>query len=204
METILSQGELPPGSTMQWLALYTRANCERVVRDQLRGRGFEALAPQERSGRREARALFPGYVFVRTRLEARHLVVQVPYVVLLVRFGGVPAIIPEEQLRPYAVADRHGITVQRWPYLETGMLVRVVSGVLTGVVGIFEQRRGRNRLVMNINLLRGAAAVEIAEECIEPMAPPGCAAGALSCPGPDCRPNHPQKRPAVLPTAPEA
>lgn len=158
-------------STAEWLALYTRARCERVVFDQLRGRDLPALLPEYAAGAGSSRLLFPGYVFVWVAPWQRRLAVQTPYVVHLVSFAGEPAVIPEEQLRPYLLAAGQGVRLQPWPYLKQGTRVRVVRGPLRGVEGILD-RRHAHRLVLNVDLLTGAAAVEIDAGSVEPVPVP--------------------------------
>jgi len=153
---------------LQWFALYTRSNCERVVQQQLRGRNMAALLPEYAGSNGELRPLFPGYVFVQVAPAQRRRAVQIPFVVHMVNFSGEPAVIPEEQLRPYLQAEAAGVTLQPWPFLTSGTRVRVRSGPLQGVVGIFDRRRG-GRLVLNVDLLAGAAAVEIAADAVEPL-----------------------------------
>lgn len=151
-----------------WFALYTRSNCERVVLRQLRGRNLPALLPEYAGSHGDLRPLFPGYVFVHVAEAQRRLAVQVPFVVHMVQFAGEPAVIPEEQLQPYLQAEATGVTLQPWPFLQSGTRVRVRSGPMQGVVGLFDRRRG-GRLVLNVELLAGAAAVEIEADAVEPL-----------------------------------
>lgn len=159
---------MQPDSQSRWFALYTRSNCERVVLQQLLGRNLPALLPEYSGGNGERRPLFPGYVFVHVPVVQRRLAVQVSFVVHMVHFSGEPAVIPEEQLHPYLQAEASGVKLQPWPYLKSGTRVRVRSGPLQGVTGIFDRRRG-GRLVLNVDLLAGAAAVEIDADAVEPL-----------------------------------
>src|SRR5215471_4219981 len=88
-----------------WYAVYTSANHERRVADQLASRRIEHFLPQYESVRkwkdRKVRLhlpLFPGYVFVLLPLVSRLTVLQVPGVARFVGFGGNAASIPEEDL----------------------------------------------------------------------------------------------------------
>ncbi len=135
---------------------------------QLRGRNLPALLPEYSGRGGERRPLFPGYVFVQVPALQRRLAVQVPFVVHMVHFSGEPAVIPEEQLHPYLLAEASGVKLQPWPFLKSGTRVRVRYGPLQGVTGIFDHRRG-GRLVLHVDLLAGAAAVEIEADAVEPL-----------------------------------
>src|SRR5271157_2291303 len=88
-----------------WYAIYTRANHERKVADQLAGRGVDHFLPQYESERRwkdrKVRLqlpLFPGYLFVRLALRDRLRVLQVPGVIRLVGFDGHAVPMPQEEI----------------------------------------------------------------------------------------------------------
>lgn len=155
-------------SHSSWFALYTRSRCERVVLQQLRSRSLAALLPEYAGRDGGRRPLFPGYVFVQVTPAQKRLAVQIPFVVHMVHFAGEAAAIPEEQLHPYLLAEAMGVRLQPWPFLKSGDRVRVRSGPLQGVVGLFDRRRG-GRLVLNVDLLAGSAAIEIAADVVEPV-----------------------------------
>src|SRR6266700_4843387 len=83
----------------RWYAAYTCANHEKCVAAELRARNLEHFLPLYTSVRRwrDRRVqlelpLFPGYVFVRLALLDRLRVVQIPSVVRMVGFGGLPTV----------------------------------------------------------------------------------------------------------------
>src|SRR5690348_15368650 len=80
-----------------WYALYTCARHEKSVARQLDERSINCFLPLYRSWHRWADrrkqvelALFPGYVFVRIDPRERLRVLQLPGVVRLVSFNGIP------------------------------------------------------------------------------------------------------------------
>src|SRR5437773_11314800 len=88
-----------------WYAAYTCANHEKRVAAELGLREVEHFLPLYSSVRRwkDRRVqldlpLFPGYVFVRLALCDRLHVVQIPSVVRLVGFGGLPAALPDTEM----------------------------------------------------------------------------------------------------------
>src|SRR5260370_3992395 len=89
-----------------WYAVYTCANHERRVAEQLRERCIEHFLPLCECERRwkDRRVtlqtpLFPGYIFVRVTLYDRLRVLQTPGIVHLVSFGGHPAPLPPEEIQ---------------------------------------------------------------------------------------------------------
>ena len=83
----------------QWYAAYTTSNTEKRVAERLVARNVECFLPLYESVRRwkDRRVrlqlpLFPGYVFVHLALYDRLRVVQIPGLVRLVGFNGVPEI----------------------------------------------------------------------------------------------------------------
>lgn len=152
-----------------WFALYTRSRCERVVLQQLHGRSLRALLPEYTGKNGVRRPLFPGYVFVQVSPVQRRLAVQIHSVVHMVHSAGEPAEIPEDQLRPYLMAEAMNIPLHPWPFLKSGTRVRVNGGPLKGMEGIIDRRCGASRLVLNIDLFLRAASVEISADYVETL-----------------------------------
>jgi transcription antitermination factor NusG len=152
----------------RWYAAYTRANHERRVAEQFVERGVENFLPQYESVRkwkdrrvRLQMPLFPGYVFVHLALQNRLKVLQVPGVAYLVGFAGKPAAVPEEEFaRVRGYLDK-GLRAEPHPYLRAGRRVRVRSGPLEGLEGIVLRRKNGNRLVISLELIQRAMAVDL-------------------------------------------
>jgi transcription antitermination factor NusG len=160
-----------------WYAVYTCANHERTVSDQLMSRGVEHFLPQYESVRRwkdrKMRLhlpLFPGYVFVYLALQNRLRVLQVPGVVRLVGFDGHPVAVPEEEVARVRQFLNEGFQVEPHKYLQSGRRVRVKSGPLEGMEGIIVRRKNRSRLVLSFELIQRSLAVEIGETDVAPVA----------------------------------
>lgn len=153
-----------------WYAVYTCANHERRVADQLLCRGVENFLPQYESVRRWRDRkvllrlpLFPGYVFVHLALQNRLRVLQVPGVVRLVGFDGHPAAVPEEEVLRVRRFLGEGFRAEPHPYLAAGRRARVVRGPLAGMEGIVVRRKNRSRLVLSFDLIQRSMAIEVEE-----------------------------------------
>ncbi len=158
----------------RWYAAYTRANHERRVAEQLRERGVENFLPQYESVRkwkdRRVRLympLFPGYVFVHLALRYRLRVLEVPGVACLVGFAGKPVAVPEEEFARIRGILSKGLRAQPHPYLQAGRRVRVRSGPFEGMEGIVVRRNNNSRLVISLELIHRAIAVDVEEASLE-------------------------------------
>jgi transcription antitermination factor NusG len=154
----------------RWYAAYTSANRERRVSEQLGARKVEHFLPLYASPRRwkDRRVklelpLFPGYVFVRTALQNRLQVLQVPGVVRLVGFDGAPTALPEDEIETLRTSLRNGLRVEPHPYLTVGRRVRVQGGALAGLTGILLRRKSGARFVVSVDLIQRSVAVEVDE-----------------------------------------
>jgi transcription antitermination factor NusG len=151
-----------------WYAAYTCANHEKRVRDQLEERSVESFLPVYETVRRwkDRRMqlqlpLFPGYVFVRMALVDRLRVLQIPSVVRLVGFNGQLSTLPDEEIEGLKKSLAGGVLAEPHPFLSVGRRVRVKAGPLAGVEGIVIRRKNRLRLVISLDLIQRAAAVEV-------------------------------------------
>jgi transcription antitermination factor NusG len=160
----------------RWYALYTCPNHEKRVAQQLDGRAVEYFLPVHVSVRRwkDRRVsidlpLFPGYIFVHLPLRERLRALEVPSVVRLVGFGGVPTALPEEEIQILRRGLKSGICAQPHPYLRVGRRVRVKSGPLQGMQGIIVRRKNRVRVVISFDLIMRSVAVEADITDLEPL-----------------------------------
>jgi transcription antitermination factor NusG len=165
-------GEFAP----QWFAVYTLPNHEKRVARQFSERSIPHYLPLYSSVRRWKDRkmlldlpLFPGYVFVQISLLDRVRVVQVPSLVRLVGFGGKPASLPEGDLAAIQVCLSQRLRIEPHPVLQTGQRVRVMRGALAGIEGSLVRRKGIARLVLSVELIMQAVAVEVDAGDVQPV-----------------------------------
>jgi transcription antitermination factor NusG len=105
--------------------------------------------------------IFPGYVFVAAGSATDRDLEFIPHVVKMIAFDGIAARVNDDEIRPFLIADRRRMAL--WPsrYLPQGIRVRVKSGPFAGIEGILQRRHGRSQVVLNVELLRSAAAVRV-------------------------------------------
>lgn len=152
----------------QWYAVYTCANHEKRVAAELQARAVENFLPLYHSVRRwkDRRVrldlpLFPGYVFVRLALCDRLRVVQVPSVVRVVGFGGVPAVLPEAEMEIVRAGLSRGVCAEPHPFLTVGRRVRIVDGPFAGLEGILKQKKSGLRVVVSLELIQRSVVVDV-------------------------------------------
>ncbi len=155
------------GHQVDWYALYTSHQHERMIARSLTSRGYEVFLPlyeevRQWSDRRKRLMvpLFPCYVFVKACLERRVNILVTPGVHGFVSFDNHPAPIP-----PAEIEDLRRIVglarIEPHPFLRCGDAVRVRYGPFQGIEGILVRKKGRTRLVLSVELLQKSAAIEI-------------------------------------------
>jgi transcriptional antiterminator NusG len=165
---------------MSWFALRVKPQHEVAVAEQLKAKSLVEYVPLYWSTRRwvdrvksSRRPLVPGYVFARFTFEDRLKVLSISSVVSLVSFGGVPCELTEQEIDRVRSIVSSGLRISPWPTLHTGERVRVREGALYGLEGFFVREKTGCRVVVNMELLQRAVAVEVERDLIEPV--PGSA-----------------------------
>jgi transcription antitermination factor NusG len=160
----------------KWYAAYTCAKHERSVAEQLALRGVEHFHPRYQVHRRWNRRLvvldlplFPGYVFVRIPWSERLRVLEVPGVVYLVTFGGVPAALETGQIELLRTCLASAGKVLPHPFLQSGRRVHFCEGPFRGLAGVLQRSKGRRRLIVSIEVIQKSMSVEVDAATIEPV-----------------------------------
>lgn len=160
----------PPTSNLEerWYAAYVCANHEKRVAAQLTTWAVEHFLPLYSSVRRwkDRRVtldlpLFPGYVFVRLALRDRLRVVQIPRVVRLVGFNGLPAALPDTEMEIMRSGLSEQLRAVPYPFLTVGRRIRISSGPFAGLEGILKRRRSGFRVVVSLDLIQRSVAVDV-------------------------------------------
>jgi transcription antitermination factor NusG len=157
-----------------WYAVYTWAHHERRVAEMMAQRQIRSFFPVYRSLRRwkDRRkeiemALFPSYVFVQLALRDRVRVLEIPGVVDMVGARGKPTPLRDREIECFQYGRDGCVKIHPHPFLQVGRRVRVRCGAMTGLEGILIRRKDGPRLVVSIEILRRAVAMEIDEADIE-------------------------------------
>ena len=163
-----------PLCSSSWYAIYTRHQHEKTVAQILTSKGFEAFLPlysathnwKDRT-KAVSLPLFPCYVFLKGGIERRFQIITTPGIYGLVSSGGQPAAIPDFEVEAIRRAVESGARIETHPYLKCGNWVRVKCGPLAGIEGILVRKKNISRLVLSVEILGTAAAMEVAAFQVE-------------------------------------
>ena len=157
-----------------WLALRTKSRHEHVVERSLRQRDIINYLPKRcvtRRSKQGARSvelpLFPGYVFVKPRLNQYESIHYVRGSLGLVVSCGKPATLPERDMASVRALVDSGVVLDNGDELIPGKRVRIVDGPFTGVEGELIQTKRRHALVINIGLVGRSIRVEVDRDLLK-------------------------------------
>ena len=152
----------------RWYAAYTCPRHEKRVAEQLERKAVESFLPlyetvrQWKNGRARVQLpLFPGYVFTRIALRDRLQVLELPSVVRLVGFNGLPTALPDEEMRALRSGLNGPMHAEPCPYLTVGRRVRIKAGPFRGLEGILARKKNGFRFVLSLKLIQRSIAVEV-------------------------------------------
>src|SRR5579863_2889474 len=168
----------PPSSEVApqalWYAIYTRFRHEKTVAQVLTRKGLETFLPLYESAHRwkdrtklVSLPLFPCYVFLKGSLDRRLDVMNTPGFHAFVSAAGQPAAIPPNEIEAIRRTIESGARVNPYPFMKCGERVRVKCGPLTGVEGILVRMKNQFRLVVSVEMLGKAVAVEVDAYLVE-------------------------------------
>jgi transcription antitermination factor NusG len=153
-----------------WYAFRVRSRHEKLVSSSLRGKGYEEFLPLSRSKRKWAdrsktieMPLFPGYVFCETERSEIGKIRCTPGIIDVIRAGSTPIPANRSEVEGLRKATEAELPLESWPYIDpstTGQ-VRITSGPLTGLDGVLVEVRGKERLILSVDLLRRSVLVEL-------------------------------------------
>ncbi len=162
----------------KWYALHTRSRFEQKVHDQLCQKSLEAFLPRMQvwSRRKDRRKkilvpMIPGYVFVRSQLEADeyYSIIKTVGVVRMVALKGKPIPANDEEIASLMILHETDRTVQNRSYIAKGNQVMIVEGPLKGLIGIYLRHKGKNKVVVSLELLQRSLEVELEDWALEKL-----------------------------------
>jgi len=160
----------------RWYVAYVVARHEKVVTEQLARRSVESFLPLYHAvhywKKRRAHVelpLFPAYVFVRMCAAERLRVLEIPSIVHIVTFGGVPAAVPDAEVE----ALRNVLRLRRcepYQYLTAGRRIRIKAGPLQGLEGVVVRQNTHTRIIVSVDFIRRSTSVELRPEDLQCLA----------------------------------
>ena len=168
--------------TAQWYVLWTHSHSERLVHDQLAGKGFEMFLPTIKTWSRRkgvqsqiSLPMFPGYVFLRHPMD-KSSYVEIAKARGLVRMLGERwdrlAPVPDDEIDGIRRVVSSDVPVFPHPYLREGEQVRIIAGPLAGLDGLLVSTKPHKGLfVVSVAILQRSVAVEVDAAFVEAITP---------------------------------
>ena len=164
-------------SIERWYAVCCKPRQEGVAEENLLRQGFRVYLPRIRMRQRRrgqwidaVEVLFPRYIFIRIDPLRRSTasIRSTRGAVGLVRFGGQPAVVPDEVMG--ALQQREdagsGLHQDQRPLFSAGEAIKLVDGPLSGMEGVFTQQDGDKRVIVLLELLGKANKVSVSRDWI--------------------------------------
>lgn len=156
----------PSGEDQQWVVLHTKPRCEKkvlVLRAQRPADMFlPCLERVHNYGARERRyevPMFTGYVFAKIRQEDRSWFRRNHHVANLIEVAHEARLL--DPLRAVARALGEGTPMEVLPALRPGQRIRVTGGSMKGLEAEIMEIKGRNRIVIHVEMIQQSVALEI-------------------------------------------
>jgi transcription elongation factor/antiterminator RfaH len=158
----------------KWYAVRTRPRHEKRVRDHVESRNLECFLPLYEAVHHWKNGckmkielpLFPNYLFVEIDLTDRTRILEVPGVLSLVGAGPSLWPLPDGEVEALR-AGLHLHSPEPHTRLVVGQKVRIKKGPLGGLIGVLLRQNDRLRVILSIEMLMQAVAVEVPEEDVE-------------------------------------
>lgn len=157
----------------QWYAVYTRANAEKKLFDNLQEKNIECYLPVRKvlkfwSDRKKwvEEPLFRCYIFVKVSYKEFFTTLNTPGVVCYISFGGKAQAIPETQIsniKTFLAQSDHEVTVSH-ERIQKGVNVEVLNGSLKGIMGEVINVFGQARLLIRIDSMNCSLYANISRE----------------------------------------
>lgn len=151
-----------------WFALQVWAGRERRSAEHLQMRGYDVFLPCYRERRQWSdrlktieRALFAGYLFCRFQRGAVASLVTTPGVIGIVGDGHHALPVPDEEIEAVQRIVASQLQAEPCATFRAGQRVRVSIGPLAGTEGVVVRQQNQHRLIVSIELLQRAVAVEL-------------------------------------------
>jgi len=169
------------GAEEHWYAVSCKPRQEAIAEENLLRQGFRVYLPRIRNAHHRrgqwidvVEPLFPRYLFIRINpaLRSTAPLRSTRGVVGLVRFGGQPAVIPEEVIDAIVQneAPDSGLHQDNRPLFGTGEPVKLTEGPLTGMEGIFVEEDGEKRVIVLLELLGKTNKIKINRDWVVQLA----------------------------------
>jgi transcription antitermination factor NusG len=166
-------GEAAP----EWFAAYTMSRHEKRIAAHCERIGIEQFLPlytSQRSWKNRTRVdlqvpLFPNYLFVRLLPQDQGPLMRLPGLLSIVGNAAGPVVVPDgdmESLRRIIACK----TIEPYPFMTKGDKVRVMTGPLTGVIGVVLKKGNGLRFIVTLDVIGKSVSLQIDGSALERIA----------------------------------
>jgi transcriptional antiterminator NusG len=160
---------------LKWYVLYASSRAEKKVAQRLIELGFEVYLPvieelRQWSDRKKKvqKALFNGYLFVKTTRTNLWQALQVPGAVKFVHFSGEHATVPEKEIETIKRILETGVAVETdGSEIEAGQIVKILGGPLQDMEGECIQKANKDFFIIRIPGINQNMMVNIPRKYLE-------------------------------------
>lgn len=157
-----------------WFVAHTKPRCEKKFAQHCQRERVSTTLPCCKSVRRYRgkvcvfmKPLFPGYVFLRLATDQRRLVQHNDYLARLLPVTDQALF--ARQLDEILLALASDVEVRLAPTIGEGSRVKIKSGPLRGLDGWVEQRQGPTQVLLRLDFIGQAAAIQVGGWELEPI-----------------------------------
>ncbi|WP_117882569.1 UpxY family transcription antiterminator [Aureibaculum luteum] len=154
----------------KWYAIYTRANSEKKVYEQLCRSGYVAYLPlittyRQWSDRKKKvqSPLISSYVFVKIEEKKLTNVLSISGALRILKYLGRNAVVKDEEIKSLKLLLNYtpeaGFSMKQ--HLSKGDVVEVIKGSLIGLKGYYTREKNQNKIYIKIRALNSYFGAEI-------------------------------------------
>ncbi|MBA4386702.1 MAG: hypothetical protein C0404_01905 [Verrucomicrobia bacterium] len=157
---------------MGWNVLYVKPRCEKKMAEFCKVYGIEHYLPlrlekkiYQRRKIEIERPVFPGYIFATYDVAGRDILQRTNDIVRIIEPPSDAELVFQlDQIRKALTVD---VTLGAVAALARGRHVRITGGPFMGVEGIIHTLKGTTKVILNVEMINRAVAVEVEREYIE-------------------------------------
>lgn len=159
-----------------WFVLHTKSRFERVVADCLDKKKIKSFLPTTMvlSKRKDRKKIievpmFPGYIFVFSNFFPKnHLeILKTNGAVRLLGTENGPVPVKKNAIESLMLFSSSNELIETGKGFKKGEEVLITDGPFTGVRGLYEKKAGKNRVIVQVDILGQYAYTEVEEDNIE-------------------------------------
>ncbi len=162
-------------SELKWFVMYTTSRAEKKVAQRLREKGLDVFLPmveelRQWSDRKKKvqKALFNGYVFVKTTKANLWEALQVPGAVKFVHFAGEHATVRQTEIDTIQRILETGVAVETDnSEIEKGEVVKILGGPLQGMEGECVNKGNKDYFIIRVPGIHQNVMVNIPRKYLE-------------------------------------